>query len=329
MQRLSLVARSLVARPRARSAPSLPRFFSSSAAAAAAAPSPPQRVTHTDDQLAAFDRDGYLRVPAFFTADECRLLRDTVEADAAVQEQVMPMADTSGRESKLTLWFNLGDDTYSAFARSRSLVDAARRLISAPHCDGRTVEPYMFHTKIMLKEPRKGGAWEWHQDFGYWYAQGLLQPDRCFSCIMAMDNHTRANGCLQVLRGSHKLGRVEHGIYGDQAGVDPERLKVAQELYELVHCELTAGDMLFTHSNLLHASAPNNSDDWRRSMIIAYNGEDNGPLADSIIPPFNAIDPVLEDDELASFGVVPHSADRSDFLSAEANKDSFDQEIKN
>jgi len=72
--------------------------------------------------------------------------------------------------------------------------------------------------------------------------------DKCFSCIMAIDQHTKENGCLQVLKGSHKLGRLEHGIFGGQAGIDPVRLGPAMDLFELVHCELEAGDMLFTHS---------------------------------------------------------------------------------
>ena len=108
--------------------------------------------------------------------------------------------------------------------------------------------------------------------------------------------------------------------------MDPERLEPALDLFDLVHCELNAGDMLFTHSNLLHASSPNDSDDWRRSMIIAYNSEDNNPItSETIIPAFSAI-PVLEDSELASFGVVTHSSDRDDFLSAAANVASFDNE---
>ena len=37
-------------------------------------------------------------------------------------------------------------------------------------------EPYHSHTKVLLKEPQSGGAWEWHQDFGYWYNQGLRRP---------------------------------------------------------------------------------------------------------------------------------------------------------
>jgi hypothetical protein len=39
-------------------------------------------------------------------------------------------------------------------------------------------EPYHSHTKVLLKEPRAGGAWEWHQDFGYYYNEGLLQPEK-------------------------------------------------------------------------------------------------------------------------------------------------------
>ena len=60
--------------------------------------------------------------------------------------------------------------------------------------------------------------------------------------------------------------------------------------------------------------------------IIAYNGADNNPIdGSSIVPRFSEI-PVLEDAELAGFGVVPHAADRNDFLDVEANKDSFDNE---
>jgi hypothetical protein len=29
----------------------------------------------------------------------------------------------------------------------------------------------------MQKEPRVGGAWEWHQDYGYWYKNGFLYPE--------------------------------------------------------------------------------------------------------------------------------------------------------
>ena len=62
----------------------------------------------------------------------------------------------------------------------------------------------------------------------------------------------KANGCLQVLSGSHRLGRIDHVTFGKQAKADPERLEEAKKAFELVHVEMEPGDALFFHCNLLH-----------------------------------------------------------------------------
>jgi len=64
---------------------------------------------------------------------------------------------------------------------------------------------------------------------------------------------------MQALRGSHKLGRVEHGKFGDQTGADPERVDQAKKVMDLVYAELAPGDVLFFHSLTLHASDQNKS----------------------------------------------------------------------
>jgi hypothetical protein len=87
-------------------------------------------------------------------------------------------------------------------------------------------EVYHYHSKLSAKEPRVGGAWEWHQDYGYWYLNGCLFPEMA-SIYIALDAATRENGCLQVIRGSHHIGRIEHGRFGDQTGADPERVQAA------------------------------------------------------------------------------------------------------
>ena len=39
------------------------------------------------------------------------------------------------------------------------------------------------------------------QDYGYWYTNFLTSD--LASCMIALDRSTKANGCLQVLKGSH------------------------------------------------------------------------------------------------------------------------------
>ena len=138
-------------------------------------------------------------------------------------------------------------------------------------------EVYHYHHKMNMKEPYVGGAWEWHQDYGYWYNNGCLYPYMA-SCMIAVDRATRENGCLQVLKGSHLMGRIDHGKIGDQTGADMERVNAAMERMELVYCEMEPGDALFFHSNLLHRSDQNNSPDPRWVFICCYNARPQRPL---------------------------------------------------
>jgi ectoine hydroxylase len=97
------------------------------------------------------------------------------------------------------------------FARCESVVNTAEKLLGG--------EVYHYHSKMIMKDPKVGGAWTWHQDYGYWYQNGVLFPLLCGASI-AVDAATRENGCLQVVRGSHRLGRIDHVLTGDQAGAE-------------------------------------------------------------------------------------------------------------
>lgn len=123
--------------------------------------------------------------------------------------------------------------------------------------------------KVMLKEAHTGGAWEWHQDYGYWYDQGFVFP-HMISVFVAIDPANKQNGCLRVLKGSHKLGRLTHQQSGGQTMTDPSRIEVAEALFETVYCEMKPGSALFFDCNLLHCSAANESEYHRRSFIMCY-----------------------------------------------------------
>lgn len=226
----------------------------------------------TPDQLGAYQRDGYLVLRSLFTQEEINLLRDTARRDRRLDEHAVSRADAAGGASRLALWNKPGDDIYGMFARCESMAVLARQLLDD--------EPYHYHSKMIMKEPRVGGAWEWHQDYGYWYQNALLMPSLC-SVMIAVDAATRENGCLQVIRGSQRMGRIDHRQSGDQAGADAKRVKVALERLELIYCELDPGDVVAFHCNTLHRSDANRSDRPRWSMICCYNARSNDPYQPS------------------------------------------------
>src|ERR1051325_749912 len=175
----------------------------------------------SEDQLRRFKEDGYFVVANLFDAEEMSLLCTLARVEH--HQHAFSRRDGQGGAIKLTIDNELGDDIYSAFVRCRRLVDTMERLL-----DG---EVYHYHHKMILKETRTGGAWEWHQDYGYWYNNGCLFP-LLASCMIAVDRATQENGCLQVLKGSHHLGRIDHGKVGDQTAADVERVKVALDRVE-------------------------------------------------------------------------------------------------
>lgn len=232
-------------------------------------------------EIEAFDRDGYIVIEHLLDADETNLLGTIARRDQALAAARTSRADGEGGAVELVVENELRAGTiYAAIVQAEPLVAAVETLLGD--------EVYHYHHKMILKEPRVGGAWTWHQDYGYWYNNGCLFPDMA-SCLFAVDRATKENGCLQVLRGSHRMGRIDHVKRGDQTGADMERVTAALERLELVHVELEPGSAVLFHGNTLHRSDQNTSEHPRWAFICCYNTRGNDPYKDSRHPRYSPL----------------------------------------
>jgi hypothetical protein len=227
-----------------------------------------------------YKRDGYLLERALFDKEEIDLLRRAAKEDRQLDQHSFGKGDGEGGTVRLSLWNHPGDTIYGMFARCESIVNSAERLLEG--------EVYHYHSKMIMKDAKVGGAWAWHQDYGYWYQNGVLFP-WLTSASIAVDAATKENGCLQVLKGSHLMGRIDHVLTGDQAGADLERVNKAEERLELVYVEMAPGDVLFFDANLLHRSDQNKSDNPRWSMICCYNAARNDPYKEAHHPRYTPL----------------------------------------
>ncbi len=224
-----------------------------------------------DDQVRFFQKEGYLVVKELLSADEVELLRSAAVADKALDEHAFSVKDGEGGAARLALWNHPGSSIYGMIARCETVVGAMERLLGE--------EVYHYHSKMIMKDARTGGAWTWHQDYGYWYHNGVLAPNLA-SISIAIDRATRANGCLQIVPRSHQLGRIEHTLTGNQAGADMARVEKVLERLPVEYVELAPGDAVVFHSNMLHRSDANTTDKPRWSMICCYNAASNDPYLD-------------------------------------------------
>ncbi len=264
------------------------------------------------DELVRYRDEGYVIKRGLFLNEEISLLGAAARGDHALDEAAVARDDGAGNKVRLSLWNHPGDGIYGVFARCRSVVDSAEQLIGG--------EVYHYHSKMILKDAKTGGAWAWHQDYGYWYQNGLLFPDLC-SVMIAVDAATKENGCLEVLKGSHRMGRINHVLSGDQAGADLERVGEAEKRLEKVYCEMAPGDAIFFHANTLHCSGPNHSENPRWAMICCYNSAANDPYKESHHPGYTKLHKV-EDSEVLAVGSLRQTLDAVEFADLSRNDQS-------
>lgn len=234
----------------------------------------------SDRDVRSYEKDGFVIVRNFLGAEEIELLGRAAREDRVMDQHSFGRTDGEGGTVRLSVWNHPTDTIYGAVARSESVVDSAEKLLGG--------EVYHYHSKMIMKDAKIGGAWTWHQDYGYWYQNGVLFP-LLTSVYIAIDRATRENGCMQVIRKSHELGRINHVTTGDQAGAEMEHVNEALKRLELVYVEMEPGDALIFHCNLLHRSDQNRSDHPRWSMICCYNAARNDPYKESQHPRYTPL----------------------------------------
>jgi phytanoyl-CoA hydroxylase len=126
-------------------------------------------------------------------------------------------------------------------------------------------EPYAVQTMLYYK-PAGARGQALHQDQFYL----KVQPGTCMAAWMALDDCDEANGCLQVVPGSHTW---------DVLCTQPADTRVSftdvtvplPEGQEVRPAVMKAGDVLFFNGSLVHGSYPNTTTDrFRRALIGHY-----------------------------------------------------------
>jgi phytanoyl-CoA hydroxylase len=109
------------------------------------------------------------------------------------------------------------------------------------------------------------GATPWHQDNGV--VLPVADQTEMMTVWVPLTRATAQNGCLEVIRGSHRQGLLHHcsspfGLFVQDRHLDLDRVVTAT---------MERGDVLFMHRRTCHSSLPNKSDGLRISFDLRYN----------------------------------------------------------
>jgi Phytanoyl-CoA dioxygenase (PhyH) len=120
-----------------------------------------------------------------------------------------------------------------------------------------------FNEALFIKAPGLGASVAWHQDgTTHWHAPDWDEGTHGFNFMGQLDGSTAANG-VWVVRGSHKLGKIDIKAWVAEAGTE--------RLPEAVPIIAKPGDVAITNRQSLHGSFANTSKDWRVTVNMGFH----------------------------------------------------------
>jgi len=232
----------------------------------------------TDEQIAAYHRDGYLAVPRLIDAERIEALRWVT--DAFVERScALDRSDAifdldprhTARAPVLRRIKNPADHEplYRWVGLESPIVDVVTELL------GPSIR--FHHSKLNLKGSHLGAPVEVHQDAAFYPHSN----DDVLAVGLLLDDATAENGAMSVLPGSHRGPIHTHfdargRFVGCMRDDDIARL----DRNRAVLLALPAGSIHIHHYRLVHWSAPNTSPGDRRLLINSYTAAD----AISLVP---------------------------------------------
>lgn len=228
----------------------------------------------TDDEVARYQRDGYVVLPDVLSAREV----------ADLQHVTAEFVERSRQATAHTEVFDLEP--------GHSSTDPRVRRIKSPHLQHPVYQRMVRHPKIVavlrslwgpsvrfdqsklnLKAAGFGSPIEWHQDWAFY---PHTNDDLAAVGIM-IDDFTPDNGSMLVIPGSHTGPVYDHNANGCfVGGIDPSTSGI--DFSKAVMCTGRAGSITVHHARLLHGSSANISGQPRRFLLHQYRAGDAWPI---------------------------------------------------
>jgi phytanoyl-CoA hydroxylase len=225
----------------------------------------------TEAERAAFQRDGYVHLPAVLSEAEVadieavydRFLRGEIAVEGRDFNDMTTGefgADPAGYAVVNVMLPRRYLPAWQGNVFERRAASIAEQLCG----EGMVID----FDQLLAKTPfRDDAVFAWHQDQAYWID---TDDRRTATCWLAVDHSTLDNGCMQFLPGSHREPLRHHRpLHGDRS--DSHTLVTDLRDDDTMRpVEIRRGDITVHNEGVLHGSGGNRSASWRRAYIVAF-----------------------------------------------------------
>ncbi len=226
----------------------------------------PERANLPSTLKQDFDRDGFVSIPGFFSAEELAKVEQRLKRYVAEVVPSLPQNDAyyevKGQPGTLKQMHRMmqNDSWFEDLFVSVRFMEVAELLLNGAAAP-RNVEYF-------AKPPLVGTPTPPHQD-GYYF---MIEPNEALTMWLALDEITERNGCIRYVRGSHRKGMRPHAksnVLGFSQGVTDYG---AEDEAAEVPMLSQPGDLHIHQSMTIHRADGNATEHPRRALaLVCYS----------------------------------------------------------
>ena len=239
------------------------------------------------EQLADFEKNGFLILNAVFTESEVAALRSESSellTDVTTKNLKEVICEPNSGAVRSVFRAHKLSQPIEEVTNDHRLTRIAQGLL------GDAV--YIHQTRENLKPGFKGTEFYWHSDFETWHVEDGMPRMRALSMSITLTENHADNGPLLLIPGSHKTfvtctgetpdNHHEKSLRKQQFGVpSDEAVSHLIETNGIARAECKAGSVIVFDCNTVHGSNSNITPDPRANIFVVYNA-----MANAVIDPF-------------------------------------------
>jgi ectoine hydroxylase len=249
----------------------------------------PQRLLPhlSSEQVAQYERDGYLVLHDVFSGEEVKCFKDELERlrkDAILTGNDEVISEPGSGDIRSIFRVHRISPVFRRLASDLRLAGIAQGLLDD--------DVYIHQSRLNYKPGFRGKEFYWHSDFETWHVEDGMPSMRALSMSIALTENTPHNGALMLMPGSHKAYAVCTGetpanhfkasLKKQEYGVPEDNLlEQLAARSGIVSAVARPGSVIIFDCNTMHGSNSNITPDPRSNVFFVYNA-----ISNRVVQPF-------------------------------------------
>jgi hypothetical protein len=206
----------------------------------------------TQDQIAAYNRQGYVKGIRIFSEAE-------IGEQRRFFDEILDRTLAAGGNSYSII------SAHMKYGQVYDLLTHPRIVACVKDILGENVIGWGAH--YFCKLPGDGKIVSWHQDASFW----PLTPSKTCTVWLAIDDADQGNGCMRFVANSHHYGHLTYRMSEEaDSSVLNQTVENVEQFGPIVYDELKAGEISLHSDLLLHGSEKNTSNRRRCGLTLRY-----------------------------------------------------------